>query len=203
MSDRTRDGTIEIWKDVVGYEGLYEVSNFGNIYSHINKKILKNSKNDKGRYSVELFKNGKSKRLLVHRLVMIAFVPNPDNFPQVNHMDENPSNNMLNNLEWCTPKYNMNYGEVAKTRHSKIDYSTEERKALARINGKCANVPVLQKNKKGEILMKFDSIKDATKHLKVNQSHIVECCKGQRKTSHGFMWEYAKRKDGDDLSESQ
>lgn len=98
----------EIWKPVVGYEGLYEVSSYGRV-RRVNKDLLK-LQNVKGYNQVCLYKNGISTGLRVHRLVAQAFLPNPDNLPQVNHKDEDKTNNNVDNLEWCDNKYNNNYG---------------------------------------------------------------------------------------------
>ena len=107
------------WKDIPGYEGLYQVSNLGEIkslnYRNTGKeKILKLIKDKKGYFHVNLYKNGKLKNLQVHRLVAMAFIPNHNNYNQVNHKDENTSNNAVENLEWCTAKYNSNYGNRNK-----------------------------------------------------------------------------------------
>ena len=111
--------TEEIWRSVIGYEGLYEVSNTGLIRSldrfvgnrnRIKGKILSINIKKNGYCSVALFKYGKMKRYLVHRLVAQAFLPNPDNLPMVNHKNEDKSDNRVDNLEWCTAKYNLNYG---------------------------------------------------------------------------------------------
>ena len=112
----------EIWKPIDGFEGLYEVSNLGRI------KILQKTRSDgkvykeklmkistNGSYcEVSLHKEGKASHHLVHRLVAKAFIPNPEGLPQVNHIDENKTNNCVENLEWCTAKYNSNYGTRAK-----------------------------------------------------------------------------------------
>ena len=102
----------EIWKNIAGYEGLYEVSSFGRVRSlRFGKtKILKPGKNKKGYLRVSLCKNGKQKTFFVHRLVAQAFLENPQNLPQINHKDENKQNNRLENLEWCSCDYNNNYG---------------------------------------------------------------------------------------------
>ena len=110
----------EQWKDIIiekngvtyDYTGLYQVSNLGRVRSLGNDKtrkerILKPKINNKGYLQVILCKNGKVKTFLVHRLVATAFIPNPDNLPVVNHRDENPLNNCVDNLEWCTQKYNV------------------------------------------------------------------------------------------------
>lgn len=101
-------------KDIKGYEGLYKVDNFGNVYSLPRKTTkggkLKQQINKRNYCRVVLCKNNIAKAFSVHRLVAQAFIPNPQNFPQVNHKDENPRNNCVSNLEWCTAKYNCNYG---------------------------------------------------------------------------------------------
>lgn len=148
-----------------------------------------------GYLSVELFRNKKSKRLLIHRLVAQAFISNPDNLPQVNHKDEDRENNNVENLEWCTAKYNMNYGNGAKTRHSKIDYSTEKRKEIARKNGLMARKSVIQLSKDGKYISKFESIRQASEALKIDASHICDVAKGKRKSAGGYMWEYERSVD--------
>ena len=128
----------EIWKDIPDFEGLYQVSNLGNVRvldRYVNSAIRNNDKvkrkgkilkqyNKRGYLQVSLIKNHKRYYFSVHRLVAMAFLPNPDNLPQVNHKDENPLNNNLFNLEWCTAKYNCNYGN----RNSKIYNRTSFRK---------------------------------------------------------------------------
>ena len=109
----------EIWKPIEGYEGLYEVSNTGRVrsldkYDSMNRflrgRILRLFTDGLGYLRAQLYSNSKRKSFLVHRLVAQAFIPNPDNLPQVNHRDENPSNDNVDNLEWCDGKYNVNYG---------------------------------------------------------------------------------------------
>ncbi len=104
---------MEEWKDIEGYENEYQVSNLGRVKSLKSNIIMKQNLNKKyNRYSIMLWKNGKSKRFWVARLVAQAFVfnPNPDIFTQVNHKDENKTNNNSDNLEWCTIAYNNTYG---------------------------------------------------------------------------------------------
>lgn len=102
--------TVETFLSVPGYEGLYEISNLGNIKSLRSGKLMKKTKNNDGYEAVSLTKNGKSRGYFVHRLVALTFIPNPDNLPEVNHKDECRDNNVVDNLEWCTKKYNRNYG---------------------------------------------------------------------------------------------
>ena len=110
---------IEEWRPIPGYEGLYEVSNTGRVrsldkYDSMNRflrgRILRLFTDGLGYLRAQLYSNSKRKSFLVHRLVAQAFIPNPDNLPQVNHRDENPSNDSVDNLEWCDGKYNVNYG---------------------------------------------------------------------------------------------
>lgn len=105
----------EIWKDIEGYEGLYQVSNYGRIksldYRHKGiPKIMVSGKQNNGYMNVGLWKDRQKTTYYIHRLVAKAFLPNPDGLPEVNHIDECLSNNMVTNLEWCTSEYNANYG---------------------------------------------------------------------------------------------
>lgn len=176
----------------------YTIDEFGNVFSTRKNRYLKHNISKTGYHSVELFNEKGSKRLLVHRLVAETFLPNINNFPQVNHIDENKDNNCLDNLEWCSAKYNMNYGNGAKNRHSSIDYSKPCYKENAIKNGKKVNVPVLQIDRFGKVINKFESIREATRHLGLKNSHICDCCKGKRKTANGYIWKYDRR---DDLSQ--
>ena len=106
---------MEEWKYIEGYEGLYQVSNYGRVRSLFYRKknqvqLLKLRKVTKGYLQVALWKNRKRKDFMVHKLVAEAFIPNPNNYPQINHKDEDKTNNCVENLEWCTNEYNHNYG---------------------------------------------------------------------------------------------
>ena len=162
----------EIFKDIKGYEGLYQVSNYGRVKSLyriqimptggkriIEERILKTIKNKKGYIGVHLSKNNKDKTVYIHRLVAQAFIPNPNNYPQVNHKDEDKTNNHVDNLEWCTAKYNSNYGH----RNDKIG----RRKVRCITTGK-----------------EFNSLKEAGEYynckLQDNMSIITNKYKGNR-----------------------
>ena len=125
--------TEEVWKDLVGYEGLYQVSDFvrvrgldrlDSIGRRREGRVLKYGYTNEGYKMVLLYKNANSVKFLVHRLVAQTFIPNPDNKPQVNHKDETQGNNNVNNLEWVTASENVNYGtrneRMAKTHYKKI-----------------------------------------------------------------------------------
>ena len=105
---------MEVFKDIEGYEGLYQVSNYGNVLSVKRNKFLKPAEQCCGYYQIALSKKCIVKSFLVHRLVAQAFLENPDNLPVVNHLDENRKNNNVSNLEWCTVEHNINYGTRTK-----------------------------------------------------------------------------------------
>ena len=168
---------MEQWKDII-YEKDYQISNLGRIKSFKwgKERILKQSQCMNGYYYVGLSKNGIVKTYQVHRLVAEAFIDNPDNLPQVNHKDENPQNNVVSNLEWCDAKYNNNYG----TRNKRIGKSNT--------NGKLSK-PVLQYTLDGQFVKEWSSTMEC-KRNGYNQSHIIECCRKNRKTHKGFIWRY-------------
>ena len=179
------------------------MSNQGNVRSLFRyRRKLKWNITKNGYATVELFGDGKKQRLLVHRLVAKAFVENPLNKPQVNHKDENKLNNFASNLEWVTPKENMNYGTRLQRQLIHIDYSAQKRKEIAIKNGKCTSRPVLQLDLNGNIIKRYESGKDAFRQTGISHSHILECCAGKRyKTVGGFIWRYDERND--DLLASQ
>lgn len=114
-------------KDIENYEGLYAITEDGKLWSYRRKKFLRIQDNGIGYKICTLYKNGKATMYYIHRIVAQAFIPNPNNWPQINHKDENPANNRVENLEWCTQEYNNNYGShreklsiVAKNRKKKI-----------------------------------------------------------------------------------
>lgn len=161
---------MEIWKDVEGYEGLYEVSNLGRIRR--DGMVLSANRNPKSGYlSVQLCKDGKLKRLYIHRLVATAFIQNPQGFRCVNHKDEIKQNNCVENLEWCTQKYNNRYGKNAP--------------AFAR------EKPVVQKDDSGTIIRFWKCATEVERVLGIKHQHISHCCIGTREHCGGYRWEYA------------
>lgn len=160
---------VEIWKDIEGYCGCYQVSNFGNVkslnYMHTGReKILKVEKTKCGYLRVIFCKDGKIKRFSVHRLVAQAFIPNPYNLPQVNHIDENKTNNIVSNLQWCSSQYNINYGH----RNEKIS-----KKVLCVETGKV-----------------YTSTHQVERELGFANSNISRACNGKQKSAYGFHWRY-------------
>ena len=169
----------EIWKDVTNYEGLYQVSNLGRVKSigYGTERILKLVRLKNGYLKVSLWKNSKNKQFLVHRIVAQAFLSNPQNLSQVNHKDEDKTNNSVQNLEWCDQKYNHNYGTINQRISEKMT------------NGKLSK-PVLQYTKTGEFVRKWKSTKDVERNLGYSQSYISKCCNGKRNSANGFIWKY-------------
>lgn len=170
----------EIWKDIKDYEGLYQVSNLGRVKSlgnrsnHKKEKILASHIRNQY-YGVTLYKDSHYKNYTIHRLVAEAFIPNPENKPEVNHIDENKLNNRVNNLEWVTKKENINYGVGAYTRNSKN-----------RNRGLSMSKPV-QCIETGVI---YPSIIEASRQTGINDSDISRACRGKRKVIGGYHWRY-------------
>lgn len=175
----------EEWRDVIGYEGLYKVSSFGRVWS-VRRRILTsgsmtgglmlhNNIDKRGRSTNTLkSKKGTTSRVVTARLVAMAFIPNTDCLPQVNHKDENPLNNHINNLEWCTAEYNCNY----VTRTDRIKANMPQNKA------------VYQTTMNGEIVAEFSTIQEASRQTGICAGHICDVCKGNREFANGYKWRY-------------
>lgn len=175
-----------IWKPIAGYEGRYEISNNGKVRSfmtnkgHIRKTpLILSFKIDRYGYCViGLSKRGVKKSFQVHRLVAKAFVENPQNLSQINHKNEDKTDNRADNLEWCTILYNNNYGTHAK----KISDSMRNNPKISRA--------VLQCNIAGEVIKEYPSTHEAARVNGFLQCGIAACCIGQRNTYKGFYWKY-------------
>lgn len=187
----------EIWRNIVGYEGLYQVSNFGRVKNARTNKIRKLKQARNGYIMVDLCKNGKYSTALVHRLVAQAFIPNPQNLPVVNHRDEDKTNNFVfvredgsvdfskSNLEWCTQEYNTNYGTGLQRRIEKL-----------------AN-KVSQYNMDGTFMCTWKSAREAAEELGVDSNYITSCCSGKTRSAYGFIWKYTSTvTDGQNLDYS-
>lgn len=147
-------------RDVKGYEGLYGVTSCGKIWSYKRKKFLVPIPHKDGYLRVNLCKDGKCKTFLVHRLVAEAYIPNSDNLPQVDHIDENKNHNYINNLQWITNRDN---------------------------NRKSKNKPILQYDLDGNFIREWECTSDVGNEV---QSNIRHCLKGRTNSAYGFKWVY-------------
>ena len=188
----TGDLGFEAWQDIPGYEGRYQASTYGRIKSVERTVVFKDGRKKsfpsvllkygkrRNYLRVDLCKNGKIISISVHRIVARTFIPNFQNLPYINHKDENPRNNRVENLEWCTPKYNSNYGT--------LKYRVSEKQK----NDKKKSKPVFQYNLSGTILKRFPSIMEAERQTGFFHTHINACCLGKQKSAYGFLWSYAE-----------
>ncbi|MGD6783223.1 MULTISPECIES: NUMOD4 domain-containing protein [Bacillus cereus group] len=172
---------MEIWKDIKGYEGRYKVSDRGRVFSLLTNKVLRPIKNGTGYAIVTLRKNRNSFQFLIHRLVADVFIDNPSAYPCVNHKDENKQNNYADNLEWCTYKYNSNYGNAIKRMVEAKDYKTSSLKNT---------IPVLQYSLDNELIGEWRSAKECKVVLGYDNSNIIKCCRGRARSAYGFKWKY-------------
>ena len=147
-------------KDIVGYEGLYAVTSCGKVWSYKRKKFMKPGTITNGYLQVGLTKNGDRKFYFIHRLVAEAYIPNPDNLPQVDHIDNDKTHNYVNNLQWITNRDN---------------------------NRKSKNIPILQYDLDGNFIREWECATDVGREV---QGHICACAKGKLKTAYGFIWKY-------------
>lgn len=163
----------EVWKSIDGFPN-YLVSNLGNVFSLNTGKNLKAFKRKDNRLQVMLYDvYNKHCAFTIHRLVALAFIPNPDNLPQVNHKDEDPTNNIVDNLEWCNAEYNINYG----TRNKR--------------QSKTISKPVIQLNSDGKCVGEYKSIKEAHEKTGYDQLYISRCCRNEKTPSHHYTFKYA------------
>ena len=172
----------EEWRDIKDFEGLYQISNLGRVksvarivkrgtnYKPVAERLLKFGGKERGSYFVILSKDGHTYTRYVHRLVAQAFLPNPNNLPVVNHKDENPLNDVVTNLEWCTWSYNNSYNDLRKRA------------------AECKRKPILQYSKDGEFIREWSHAREASETLGISKRAIYECCVGRSKTSGGFIW---------------
>lgn len=178
----------EIWKTVQGFEN-YDISNLGNVRSWVDNaskrrtspKLLKPSPDKNGYVSVSLYLNSstRAKRILIHRLVAITFIPNPNGLPQVNHKDENKSNNRIDNLEWCTSKYNLIYSSIHKK-----GLETKNRNKTSNSEKPIIGI------KNDIIIYRFKSIAEAARKSKCSRWGIRRCLLKQIKQTKGIEWHY-------------
>ena len=156
----------EVWEDIKDVEGLYRISNLGRVLSIRRNSILKPLSSHHGYMRIQLYKNGKMKVFAIHRLVATAFIPNPHNYNEVNHLNENASDNRAVNLEWCSRKHNVNYGNRLYKFKKKVE----------------------QLDKNNNVIKTYNSLSEASKESGARQGAISNVCCGRAKTAGGYKW---------------
>ena len=184
-----------MFKDIPGFEDYYQVNENGIVkgkdrlvwngkgYKLQTGNIIKQQTNKKGYKLVYLSKKHHKKTCLVHRLVALTFIPNPNNYEQVNHIDCNKSNNNVNNLEWCTNLYNQRHAIANGRIHRSLNCGKKRIKVM--------KIDI----KSGEILEKYDSIAEAGRINNLNAANINSVCKGLRNFCGGYIWKYVSQKE--------
>lgn len=152
------------WQDIKGYENLYKVSTLGDIYSLKTKHYLKKQNDKQGYYQVTLSKNGKLKTKRIHRIVAETFINNEFNLPEINHIDKNKHNNRVENLEWCSSKYNMQYSQATKVNQFDLE---------------------------GNFIKTWNCMNDIQRELGIKVQMISRCCKGEREKTHNYIWRFS------------
>lgn len=185
----------EEWKDIPGYEGLYQASSFGRVKAiqriihyrngkiiHRKERVLSLLDSYGQYYTVGLIKDKKHKTWNVHRLVAMAFIPNPNNLPCINHKDENKYNNLVGNLEWCSYSYNTKYNNAMRTR---LDTRNSNQ-------SRGCEKKVYQYDLQNNLIKVWESVTSISKTLGYKTSNISSCClnKQYRKTAYGYKWSY-------------
>jgi len=171
----------EVWKDVKGYEGLYQVSNLGRVRSS-GLQIMK-TRVSGCYYRIKLCNHGACEHVFVHRLVADAFIPNPKKKTQVNHIDGNKLNNIVSNLEWVTPSENAIHS------HRVLGHKANN-PALGKFGVEHWNSKIVLQIKNGVIIGEFFGACEAQRKTKINNSGICMVCRGERKTAGGYQWKF-------------
>ena len=181
-------GLMEIWKDIKGYEGLYQVSNLGRVRSlhyrntnEVRELFLK--PHNRGYLQVELHRYGDRKMFTVHRLVALAFVDGFAKNREVNHIDENKHNNRADNLEWVTTSENVLHSAAHRKKVKTRNYP--------KFRPRTDNRAILQFSLDGHLIKRWVSTIEVKEKLGYSDWSIKQCCRGKRKTAYGCMWQYA------------
>lgn len=183
-------------EDIKDFEGYYKISKNGTVYSMINGgKAMTNQMGKVGYWYVKLRRNGKRFHCNIHRALAIAFIPNPKNKPQVNHIDGNRGNNSLENLEWVTASENVKHG-----------FSHNGRKACKTMTGKKGKLhprtkPIMMFSLLGVYIQTFHGYMEASRETGICMQNIHKACNGKRKTAGGYTWRLATVSDLEDINE--
>lgn len=195
----------EIWKEIEGFDN-YQISNLCRVKNIKFNRLVKPLLDNRGYIMVNLYKEGKMKRLSLHRLIAIAFIPNPENKPCIDHINTDRSDNRIENLRWCTQKENhnnplslINHSKAAKGRIvSEEQKKNQSEKMKGRYKGnKWGSKKIIQLTLDGNFIREWESIKDAADSLGVSSTAIWNCLNGksQVKSIKGYKWKYKKETD--------
>lgn len=185
----------EVWKPIEGYEGLYEISRDGVIRSlprlHTKGKVIKTSLGSSGYEQVHLSKDSVVKTFMVHRLVAKTFIDNPENYPEVNHKDEDKRNNSIDNLEWCDRNYNQNYGTAIRRMRDSHNYSESNKKGAEHHDydsiGKKRRKALLQIDDHGNVIKRWDGFITMAKETGYSKGNVAIACDNGNK-AYGYYW---------------
>lgn len=190
----------EIWKDIKYFEGMYQVSNFGRVRSvdrfdnmgRLRKGNIKVSRdNGHGYLAVQMYRDNKPKVRYVHRLVAQTFIDNPDNKPEVHHIDSDRSNNKLDNLQWVTSKENNNFPEHIKAMQSNESWAKQRQDAMAKARDKAIIINSYRtKFTRGGISLEFSSLADGARQLGLDKGNATRVANGKQAHTHGYTIEY-------------
>jgi len=176
-------------KDVVGYEGLYTISDNGDVFSTYRKRLLKPYVSSDGYLRVNLCKDKKAKCTMLHRIIAEAFIPNPNMLPFVNHKDGNKANFKIENLEWITASGNVYHAFKTGLNHISLK-CREAVSKIAAINGaKTTSKSVIQIDIYGNVICEFKSMREASRDTKISRQNIARACSSSDYSAGGFKWQ--------------
>lgn len=188
----------EEWKDIKGYEGIYQISNIGNVKAlnfgspthkqRRGERLLKKITSSTGYFVVTLYKERIGIQHFIHRLVADNFIPNPFNYPVVDHINTNTKDNRVENLRWVTVKGNVNNPISAKRRYEAVCNSLKGKFGIESLKHKA----VAQFSKDGKYIKTWGCMSDAWRYYGLDSGCITKVCQGKQKTAGGFIWRYAE-----------